>query len=149
MIESSTEFQQFLVIIAQFLNEIQSENVPFFFFGWIELVRSKHLLSHFVANSSLWCIYSSLVILRFLLVLLHKFSDFLSYYALNLCDSIPHFCIQYRNLILSAFSKDLKLLDPFWQMCIDRFCSRKSKESIFFPKIGQIVLLQLFSWFVM
>lgn len=139
--ESSAEFQQSLVIIAQFLNEIQPENVPFFFFGWIELVSCKHLLSHFVTNSSLWGIYSSLVkslfsffsklissnpsktrdstqiaykgILRFLLVLLHDFSDFLSYYALDLCDSIPHFCIQYRNLILSAFPRDLKLLDPF------------------------------------
>ncbi|RKP10666.1 CCR4-Not complex component, Not1-domain-containing protein [Thamnocephalis sphaerospora] len=51
--------------------------------------------------------------LRILLVLLHDFPDFLSAYHLDFCDNIPVVCIQLRNLILSAFPRDIRLPDPF------------------------------------
>lgn len=51
--------------------------------------------------------------LRVLLVLLHDFSDFLSYYHFEFCAMVPSNCIQLRNLILSAFPGDMKLPDPF------------------------------------
>ncbi|RKP25851.1 CCR4-Not complex component, Not1-domain-containing protein, partial [Syncephalis pseudoplumigaleata] len=51
--------------------------------------------------------------LRILLVLLHDFPDFLSAYHLAFCDNIPVVCVQLRNLILSAFPRDIRLPDPF------------------------------------
>ena len=51
--------------------------------------------------------------LRVLLVLLHDFPEFLCDYHLSLCDVIPPSCIQLRNLILSAFPRNMRLPDPF------------------------------------
>jgi CCR4-NOT transcription complex subunit 1 len=51
--------------------------------------------------------------LRVLLVLLHDFPEFLCDYHFSFCDVIPHTCIQMRNLILSAFPRNMRLPDPF------------------------------------
>lgn len=51
--------------------------------------------------------------LRVLLVLLHDFPEFLCDYHFSFCDVIPHSCIQLRNLILSAFPRNMRLPDPF------------------------------------
>lgn len=48
-----------------------------------------------------------------LLVLLHDFPEFLCLYHFPLCDCIPPPCIQMRNLVLSAFNREMKLPDPF------------------------------------
>lgn len=50
--------------------------------------------------------------LRLLLVLLHDFPEFLSEYYFTLCDVIPPRCIQFRNIILSAFPPAIILPDP-------------------------------------
>ena len=47
--------------------------------------------------------------LRVLLVLLHDFPEFLCDYHYGFCDVIPPNCIQMRNLILSAFTLNLKV----------------------------------------
>lgn len=51
--------------------------------------------------------------LRVLLVLLHDFPEFLCEYHYVLCDVVPTTCIQMRNLILSAFPRNMRLPDPF------------------------------------
>ena len=48
-----------------------------------------------------------------LLVLLHDFPEFLCDYHYGFCDVIPPNCIQMRNLILSAFPRNMRLPDPF------------------------------------
>ncbi|KAK8931282.1 hypothetical protein KSP39_PZI016233 [Platanthera zijinensis] len=50
--------------------------------------------------------------LRVLLVLLHDFPEFLCDYHFSFCDVIPPSCIQMRNVILSAFSRNMRLPDP-------------------------------------
>ena len=50
--------------------------------------------------------------LRVLLVLLHDFPEFLCEYHSSFCDCIPTSCIQLRNLILSAFPRNMTLPDP-------------------------------------
>ena len=50
---------------------------------------------------------------RVLLVLLHDFPEFLSDYHVAFCDVIPISCIQLRNLVLSAFPRNMRLPDPF------------------------------------
>ncbi|KAF5831048.1 CCR4-Not complex component, Not1-domain-containing protein [Dunaliella salina] len=51
--------------------------------------------------------------LRLLLVLLHDFPEFLSEHHFSLCNHIPPTCVQMRNLILSAFPRNMRLPDPF------------------------------------
>ncbi|CAM1310304.1 CNOT1 (predicted), partial [Pycnogonum litorale] len=51
--------------------------------------------------------------LRVLLVLLHDFPEFLCDYHYGFCDVIPPNCVQMRNLILSAFPRNMRLPDPF------------------------------------
>lgn len=51
--------------------------------------------------------------MRVLLVLLHDFPEFLCDYHYAFCDVIPPNCIQVRNLILSAFPRNMRLPDPF------------------------------------
>ena len=51
--------------------------------------------------------------LRILLVLLHDFPEFLCEYHLSLCEAIPVTCVQLRNLVLSAFPRQMRLPDPF------------------------------------
>lgn len=51
--------------------------------------------------------------LRILLVLLHDFPEFLCDYHYSFCDVISSSCIQLRNLILSAFPRNMRLPDPF------------------------------------
>lgn len=52
-------------------------------------------------------------ILKVLLVLLHDFPEFLCDYHYIFCDEISPNCIQMRNLILSAFPRNMRLPDPF------------------------------------
>lgn len=51
--------------------------------------------------------------LRIMLVLLHDFPEFLVEYHFSLCDVIPPTCVQIRNLVLSAFPRNMRLPDPF------------------------------------
>lgn len=51
--------------------------------------------------------------LRVLLLLLHDFPEFLCDYHYSFCDVVPPSCIQLRNLILSAFPRNMRLPDPF------------------------------------
>ncbi|KAF6255466.1 CCR4-Not complex component, Not1-domain-containing protein [Scenedesmus sp. NREL 46B-D3] len=51
--------------------------------------------------------------LRLLLVLLHDFPEFLCEHQYRLCEVIPPPAIQMRNLILSAFPRNMRLPDPF------------------------------------
>lgn len=51
--------------------------------------------------------------LRFLVVLLHDFPEFLCEHYMVFVQVIPHSCIQLRNLVLSAFPRIMHLPDPF------------------------------------
>jgi len=51
--------------------------------------------------------------LKVFLVLLHDFPEFLCEYCYELCDAIPSNAIQMRNLVLSAFPRNMRLPDPF------------------------------------
>lgn len=47
------------------------------------------------------------------MILLHDFPEFLCEYCYELCDAIPPNAIQMRNLVLSAFPRNMRLPDPF------------------------------------
>ena len=51
--------------------------------------------------------------LRILLIILHDFPEFLIEMSFTLCENLPDKFHQVRNLILSAFPKNMQPPDPF------------------------------------
>ena len=54
-----------------------------------------------------------LAALKIMLVLLHDFPEFLAFFAVSLCNEIPESFVQVRNIVLAAFPKNMRLIDPF------------------------------------
>lgn len=50
---------------------------------------------------------------RVLLVILHDFPELLCEYHYVIIDTIPPNCVQLRNLVLSAYPRNMRLPDPF------------------------------------
>lgn len=125
--------------LADALLALQPRLVPGFAFAWLELASHKALMPRLLQNKgkaqekfseillALFKYMESFLrsaelhepvkvlymgTLRVLLVLLHDFPEFLCEYHFVLCDAIPASCIQLRNLILSAFPKEMVLPDP-------------------------------------
>ena len=120
---------------------LQPARLPGFAFSWMELVSHRmfmpklllapgqkgwpllqqllvslfHFLHPYLSSAELSAPVRMLYrgALRVLLVLLHDFPEFLCDYHFAFCDVIPPSCIQMRNLILSAFPRNMRLPDPF------------------------------------
>ncbi|KAK9824056.1 hypothetical protein WJX72_007392 [[Myrmecia] bisecta] len=120
---------------------LQPLRVPGFAFSWLELISHRNFMPKLLLapNHSGWPHFQRLLVallrflepylrsaelndavrllykgaLRVLLVLLHDFPEFLCEYHFQLCDVVPPSCIQMRNLILSAFPRNMRLPDPF------------------------------------
>ena len=130
-----------LLVVADALYALQAAALPEFAFAWLELACHKAFMPHVLLASKQrgWFPFQRLLVallrflepylrhaemvepvrllykgtLRMLLVLLHDFPEFLCDHHFDLCDAIPPSCIQMRNLILSAFPRDMRLPDPF------------------------------------
>jgi len=115
--------------------------VPNFAFAWLELISNRMFMPKLlmVKNQRGWLMFQRLLVqllyflepylrrvqlnestrllykgtVRMLLVLLHDFPEFLCDYHFSFCDIMPIPCVQIRNLILSAFPRNMKLPDPF------------------------------------
>ncbi|KAJ1891203.1 CCR4-NOT core subunit cdc39, partial [Kickxella alabastrina] len=113
-------------------------SVPGFNFVWLMLVSHRYFFPRLMADKQCWGLAAALfeAQLRFLepfiasgqvgeslkllyrgmvcvvLVVLHDFPEFLADYALSLCDAIPVGCVQLRNLLLSAYPRDMRLPEP-------------------------------------
>lgn len=75
------------------------------------LVFMRPFLRHAEMTDPIRVLYKGT--LRVLLMLLHDFPEFMCDFHFSLCDAIPPSCIQLRNLILSAFPRNMRLPDPF------------------------------------
>ncbi|XP_065678715.1 CCR4-NOT transcription complex subunit 1 isoform X1 [Hydra vulgaris] len=133
---------QILSCFANVFHDLRPSRAPGFSYSWLELIAHRTLMSKLLLNSPQqkgWSLYHQLLIdlfqflspflrnvelakqtyliykgtLRVLLVLLHDFPEFLCDYHFSFCDVIPPNCIQMRNLILSAFPRNMRLPDPF------------------------------------
>jgi len=133
---------QILSCFANVFHDLRPFRAPGFSYAWLELIAHRTLMSKLLLNSPQqkgWVLYHQLLIdlfqflapflrnvelakqtyllykgtLRVLLVLLHDFPEFLCDYHFSFCDVIPPNCIQMRNLILSAFPRNMRLPDPF------------------------------------
>ncbi|OQR91282.1 CCR4-NOT transcription complex subunit [Achlya hypogyna] len=131
---------QVLNTFAGALNQLQPMSVPGFCFAWTELVshrcfmpmllrakqqRGWQILHRLLMSllvfmepflrtmpppASVGALYKGTV--RVVLVLLHDYPDFLAEFYTSFCDVLPAACIQLRNVILSAFSRSMRLPDP-------------------------------------
>lgn len=129
-------------MFAHTFHLIRPMMAPGFCYAWLELISHRVFLNRCLAimgQQKGWTIYSQLLLdlftylapflrnaelakpvhmmykgtLRILLVLLHDFPEFLCDYHFAFCDVIPPNCIQMRNLILSAFPRNMRMPDPF------------------------------------
>ncbi|KAM6118199.1 LOW QUALITY PROTEIN: CCR4-NOT transcription complex subunit 1 [Pterocles gutturalis] len=131
---------QTLTAFCNTFHILRPTKAPGFVYAWLELIHRifiARMLAHTHSRSG-WPMYAQLLIdlfkylapfqnveltkpmqilykgtLRVLLVLLHDFPEFLCDYHYGFCDVIPPNCIQLRNLILSAFPRNMRLPDPF------------------------------------
>ncbi|CAA0820384.1 transcription regulators [Striga hermonthica] len=129
-----------LTALANSFHAIQPLKVPGFSFAWLELVSHRSFMPKLLAANAQkgWPYFQRLLVdlfqfmepflrnaelgepahflykgtLRVLLVLLHDFPEFLCDYHFSFCDVIPPSCIQMRNIILSAFPRNMRLPDP-------------------------------------
>ncbi|KAF5732911.1 Ccr4-not transcription complex putative isoform 1 [Tripterygium wilfordii] len=131
---------QILAAFANAFHALQPLRVPAFSFAWLELVSHRSFMPKLLTGNGQkgWPHVQRLLVdlfqflepylrnaelggpvrllykgtLRMLLVLLHDFPEFLCDYHFTFCDVIPPSCIQMRNIILSAFPRNMRLPDP-------------------------------------
>jgi CCR4-NOT transcription complex subunit 1 len=132
---------QILMAFGHAFHGLQPVVVPPFAFAWLELISHRMFMPTLLLAKGQkgWAMMHRLLLdlfsfmepflrkaelndpirilykgtLRVLLVLLHDFPEFLCDYHFSFCDVIPPTCIQLRNLILSAFPRNMRLPDPF------------------------------------
>ncbi|KAI8922013.1 CCR4-Not complex component, Not1-domain-containing protein [Powellomyces hirtus] len=132
---------QILSAMSNTFHTLQPSFLPGFTFSWLQLVSHRFFMPKLLLseNQKFWPFFQRLLVdlfkflgpflrqaemtettrllyratLRILLVLLHDFPEFLCDYHFSFVDVIPHTCIQLRNLILSAFPRNMRLPDPF------------------------------------
>ncbi|KAI8146312.1 CCR4-Not complex component, Not1-domain-containing protein [Fennellomyces sp. T-0311] len=130
-----------LTALSNTFHTLQPSYFPGFTFAWLQLISHRLFMPKLLLteNQKGWSAFQRLLIclfqflvpflrdvelrdttrmlyrgtLRILLVLLHDFPEFLCDYHFSFCDVIPSSCIQLRNLILSAFPRNMRLPDPF------------------------------------
>ncbi|KAG0365781.1 CCR4-Not complex component, Not1-domain-containing protein [Gamsiella multidivaricata] len=132
---------QILTAFSNTFHTLQPLVFPGFTYGWLSLISHRAFMPKLLLaeNGKGWASFQKLLVclfrflapfliggemrdttralykgtLRVLLVLLHDFPEFLCDYHFSFCDVIPNTCIQLRNLILSAFPRNMRLPDPF------------------------------------
>ncbi|XP_028110206.1 CCR4-NOT transcription complex subunit 1-like [Camellia sinensis] len=131
---------QVLTAFAKAFHALQPLKILGFSFAWLELVSHRSFMPKLLAGNAQkgWPYMQRLLVdlfqflesflrnaelaepvhflykgtLRVLLVLLHDYPEFLCHYHFSLCNVIPLSCIQMRNIILSAFPRNMRLPDP-------------------------------------
>uniref|UniRef100_A0A7E4W0G9 CNOT1_HEAT domain-containing protein n=1 Tax=Panagrellus redivivus TaxID=6233 RepID=A0A7E4W0G9_PANRE len=123
----------------------QPRSAPGFVFQWLDIIGHRAFISQLLADPQAppltRAIYTQLLLahlkfmaptlrnvsmtralqdvykgtLRIMLVVLHDFPELLCEYYYVLCDVIPPNCVQLRNLVLSAYPRNMRLPDPFGQ----------------------------------
>ncbi|KAF5204452.1 Ccr4-not transcription complex subunit [Thalictrum thalictroides] len=151
---------QVLTAFANAFLALQPLKVPGFSFAWLELISHRCFMPKLLNGNSQkgWPSFQRLLAalfkfmepylrnaslgepvfflykgtLRVLLVLLHDFPEFLCNYHFSFCDVIPPSCIQMRNVILSAFPRNMRLPDPSTpNLKIDLLAEISQSPSIF------------------
>jgi CCR4-NOT transcription complex subunit 1 len=130
-----------LLTFSSALNRVSPIHVPSFCFSWLQLIAHRFFMPSILLTKNPRCFvhFQNLLIdlfkflerflrkaeltdsilllyrgtIRVLLILLHDFPEFLCEFHFSFCDVIPPTCIQLRNMVLSAFPRNMRLPDPF------------------------------------
>ena len=147
----------FLSAFADLLLDLRPQQCAGFAFAWLELVShrlfmpklirhpracfalQKLLIYHLTfmepylaaskLNEAVFSLYQGT--LRVFLVLIHDFPEFLCDFHHSFCDVLPPTCIQLRNLILSAFPRNVKLPDPALNIKMEQIPASKEAPRVF------------------
>ncbi|KAI8325243.1 Not1-domain-containing protein [Martensiomyces pterosporus] len=127
-----------IALFGETLLTLSPAFVPGFSFSWLMLASHRHFFPRLMESKESWPMASSIIetqttflepfiisgqltdslkllyrgMVCVILVVLHDFPEFLADYALKLCNSIPANCVQLRNLLLSAYPRDMRLPEP-------------------------------------
>jgi len=134
--------KDFTLVMGRSFLTMQPQYFPGFAFSWVGLISHRHFLPailriaqdegtelytkimeailSFIAEKLISPVVGLAVrelyraVLRILLLLHHDFPEFLAENHVRLCASIPAYCIQMRNLVVSAYPASIpELPDPF------------------------------------
>jgi CCR4-NOT transcription complex subunit 1 len=159
-------------ILAHTLHVLAPSRAPSFCFAWLELVSHRQWMPKMLASRvpEFLSLFQRLLVdmfqflepflksvelpesirllykgtLRVLLVLLHDFPEFLCEYHMSFCDALPQSCIQMRNLILSAFPRNMRLPDPFTpNLKVDKLVEISQAPRLLVDVLQRLAPLQL------
>ncbi|KAJ1926927.1 CCR4-NOT core subunit cdc39 [Tieghemiomyces parasiticus] len=131
-------YTRLLADLAEVLRTLQPAYLPGFSFAWVSLVAHRFFLPRFLTAEVRWPLAEGLLLdglrfiapalgrgaldeptrllykglVRIMLVILHDFPEFLCDYYTSFCDVIPPNCVQLRNLVVSAYARDMRLPEP-------------------------------------
>ncbi|KAJ1918240.1 CCR4-NOT core subunit cdc39 [Mycoemilia scoparia] len=135
---TKSQYIKFIRMFGQAMVTIEPSIVPLFSSSWLGLLSHRYFFPILISNRDNWDLAEHLVSLqlgffepyisvgdftepvrftylytiRFLLIVLHDYPEFLAANATSLCNKVPVSCTQLRNLLLSAFPHDMTLPDP-------------------------------------
>ena len=140
-IAQTQEKQEVFFLIVKKMIEISPLKFPGFLVSWVELLGNHLMIPEILRQEELQYSYHLLIAelmkffkkvineedvkkshafkcvyiatLKIMLILLHDFPEFLIFYAFNFCNDIPESFVQIRNIVLAAFPKNMRLIDPF------------------------------------
>ena len=166
---------QTALIFAEALQQLSPNRLPGFAFAWLELAAHRSIMPTLLLSPRRevgWPYFQRIMLelmrfmqpylrtaelgdpirilyrgtLRLLLVLLHDFPEFLCEYHSGLCDYIPTTCVQMRNLILSAFPRNMQQPDPFAaDLVVDRLPAIQVAPTIRSDFLGTIARYPAFA----
>lgn len=165
------EVEGMFLQLTKMFEKIEPLNFPGFSFVWLELISNKYYLPALLNKREHWESYHVLIVklleffkfytthetinydfmrtfykgvLRVLLMFLHDYNDFLSEYAYVFIEVIPSHLIQIRNIILSAYPKDIYQREPFTITNIDQVEDFKKMPSFQYPDLKEKIQINGF-----
>lgn len=132
---------QIISSISNTFHTLQPQFLPGFSFSWLQLISHRHFMMKLLSDKQKgWSLFQRLLVdlfkflapslkqiesqmseafrqlykgtLRVLAIILHDFPEFLCDYHFSFVDVIPLSCTQLRNIILSAYPRNMRLPDP-------------------------------------
>lgn len=157
-----------LLTIVQTLHILQPIKYPGFAFSWLQLVSSKFLMVPLLKTGQreMWAQYRTLILdlmifykevftvkslstpemkqfyqgtLVTLLVLLHDYPDFFCDFSFSLLEEIPDCFMQVKNIIVSAYPKNMRIPRPQQEESMQMMEQdpQKQKMPLINPKIEE------------
>lgn len=170
--EDSTFLSQLYILMANIFKTLQPLAFPGFSFSWVSLISHRYFLPRLlelrdkIGWSHMCDLLKQLVefqgtyvedknfpepiavmyrgTLRIFLIMLHDYPEFLIENHYKLCNVFPLSFVQLRNLVLSAFPRNMELPDPLTQgLKVDRLPEIRESPKVAFDPAEDLTRLGL------